>query len=117
MLNIALLNIIFKGISGKKTENNHQNQLFRRSRWQLAIWYSGMFSAILSICGLAIYEAIVYANRLTVDREIETVANQIHEVLEPILQESGEFKTIESKIFEQTCSLTNSCYENEFLLY
>ena len=105
--------ILFKIISATKTKNNPQNKLFERSRWQLAIWYAGILSLVLGICGVGIYQAIAYSQRLTVDRELEAIANSIHEVLEPILQEPGQFKAVEAEIAAKICSLTNNCQDRQ----
>ena len=84
--------------------------VFERSRWKLASWYAGMLGVVLSLCGLAVYQAIAHAHKLTLDQEIETVANNIHETLEPILQEPGQLEALETKIVPRICSLISNCY-------
>lgn len=59
-----------------------QNQLFRRSRFQLAVWYAGVMGAILTLLGLGVYRAIAHAHEVTINREIKSVADAVHDAIE-----------------------------------
>ncbi|MGB7272825.1 MAG: two-component sensor histidine kinase, partial [Geitlerinemataceae cyanobacterium] len=66
-----------------------RNQLFGKTRIQLTVWYTAAIGLILSACGFGAYEAISHAHRVTIDREIESVAGTLHDSLELVLQEPG----------------------------
>ena len=67
-----------------------QNQLFSRSRWQLANWYAAILSVVLLICALGVYEATAHAHRVSVNQELESVAGTLHDSLLPVLQQPGK---------------------------
>ena len=60
----------------------NESKLFQRTRWQLAIWYAGVMGAILSLSSFGVYEAIDHAQRLSTDRELQSVAGRLHDDLE-----------------------------------
>ena len=76
-----------------------QNRLFDQTRWRLARWYAGVFSLILGIFGLAVYEAIVHAHQITFNQELQTVGGTIHDSLEPILEHPEKLELKASLIF------------------
>ena len=86
-----------------------QNKLFRETRWRLAIWYSGVMGVILTISALGVYEAIAHAHRITIDREVESVASTLKDTLEPSLKEAGKLEPEIQKIWPSLCFLPASC--------
>ena len=94
---------------GASTFKDSQNQLFWRTRWRLATWYAGFMGIILVICGLGVYQALTYAHRLTITQELESVANNFHEALEPILQEPGKLAPAATKILPHLCLVGTEC--------
>ena len=60
----------------------HQNKLFQSTRLSLAGWYVMVMGIILSVCSLGVYEAILHAHQITIDRELESVGATIHDSLE-----------------------------------
>ncbi len=66
------------------------NRLFRRSRWQLTGWYTGVMAVVLAISALGMYEAIAHAHRVAADRELKSVAEAVHDNLEKSLTASGQ---------------------------
>lgn len=91
-----------------------QHKLFRQTRWQLTTWYAGVIGAILTICGLGFYEAIAHAHRITIDRELESVAGTLHDSLKPILQEPGRLNPKVNNLLSNVCSIEINCEENRF---
>lgn len=89
--------------------NDNQNQLFGRTRWRLATWYAAIMGSILVLCGLGIYEALTYAHRLTTTQELESVANELHEILEPILEQPGKLTPAATKILPDLCLINTKC--------
>ena len=89
--------------------NNNPNKLFGQTRWRLATWYAGIMGAILVLCGLGVYKALTYAHRLTITQELESVANNFHEILEPILKQPGKLAPAATKILPNLCLASTEC--------
>ena len=87
----------------------NQDRLFKTTRWRLACWYAGVMSIILGACGLAAYEAIAHAHRVTIKREIESVAGTFHDSLELDLEQPGKLNPAVNKLFPSLCLVTNDC--------
>lgn len=88
---------------------DNQNKLFGQTRWRLATWYAGIMGAILVLCGLGVYKALTYAHRLTINQELESVANNFHETLEPILEQPGHLAPAAKKILPNLCLVSTEC--------
>ncbi len=67
----------------------NQNQLFQQTRWRLASWYAGVMGVILGLSAFGLYEAIAHAHWITLDRELSSVAGNLHHSLEPVLKQPG----------------------------
>lgn len=65
--------------------NRDDRQLFRETQRRLAGWYAGVMGAILGLGGLGLYEVVIHAHRMTLDREVQSVTATIHASLEPLL--------------------------------
>jgi signal transduction histidine kinase len=88
---------------------NHQNQLFGQTRWRLTMWYAGMMGAVLGLCGWGTYNALAYAYRLAITQELDLVANELHQTLEPILEQPGQLTAAVTKIFPDLCLVNTQC--------
>ncbi|MDY7004211.1 MAG: two-component system sensor histidine kinase RppB [Cyanobacteriota bacterium] len=87
----------------------HQNKLFQQTHLSLAGWYVTVMGIILSICSLGFYEAILHAHRITVDREIESVATTIHDSLKTVLEQPGQITVAATRILPDFCLVETSC--------
>ncbi|MEO1350225.1 MAG: two-component system sensor histidine kinase RppB, partial [Cyanobacteria bacterium J06635_15] len=86
-----------------------QNQLFRRSRLRLATWYAGVMGIILALLGLGVYPAIAHAHEVTVDREIQSVANALHDALEATLSGPAQLNQVPPQLLPDLCVSDASC--------
>ena len=86
-----------------------QNPLFSRTRWRLAGWYAGVIGCILGLCGLGVYHLVALANRETIDSGLESVANALHDSLEPVLQQPGQLQQIAQELSFELCSTQADC--------
>ncbi len=93
------------------TFDSPQNQLFERTRWRLASWYAGVMGGILGVLGLGVYEAIAHAHRITIDRELQTVAGTLHDSLESVLKQPGKWEAAASRLLPDACLVENSCFD------
>ena len=91
-----------------------QNQLFQQTRLRLASWYAGAMGILLSLSGFGVYEAIVHAHKITVDREIEAVAGTLHDSLETVLKTPEQFEPDIWRILPDLCVMEteNDCQKN-----
>lgn len=85
----------------------NQNKLFIQTRWRLAFWYAGVMGAILGVCGIGVYEAIAHAHRITIDREIKSVATTLDNSLKLILKQPGTIEPEVKNLLPNICSIPN----------
>lgn len=86
-----------------------QNNLFGKTRIQITVWYTGAIGLILSFCGFGAYEAISHAHRVTLDREIESVAGTLHDSLELVLQKPGYLEPQVQRFLPNLCEIDRPC--------
>ncbi|HEY9710325.1 MAG TPA: hypothetical protein V6D48_19115, partial [Oculatellaceae cyanobacterium] len=87
------------------------NKLFSRSRWRLALWYTGVMGFILSVCGLAVYEMTAHDRWKALDRELESVAGTLHDSIEPTLKQPGHLEVSVQQILPGLCLTGTDCSE------
>lgn len=85
------------------------NRLFRRSRWQLTAWYTGVMAVVLGLSGLGVYEAIAHAHRVTADRELKSVAETVHDAVEETLTTDGQLETVSQTLLPNLCVAGEDC--------
>ena len=87
----------------------HENKLFQRTRLSLASWYVMVMGIILSICTLGFYEAILHAHRITILRELKSVAKTIHDSLKVVLKQPSKLTATATRILPDLCLVETSC--------
>ncbi|MEB3335958.1 MAG: two-component system sensor histidine kinase RppB [Leptolyngbyaceae bacterium] len=87
----------------------HQNHLFHQTRLQLASWYAGVMGCILGLCGFGLYQVVTHAYRETIDQGLESVANAVHESIEPTLQQPGQLRQLAQQLSLELCQTQTSC--------
>lgn len=87
----------------------HQNKLFQSTRLSLAGWYVMVMGIILSVCSLGVYEAILHAHQITIDRELESVGATIHDSLEAVLKQPAQVTVAATRILPDFCLVEISC--------
>ncbi|MBE9156433.1 HAMP domain-containing histidine kinase [Nodosilinea sp. LEGE 06152] len=85
------------------------NRLFRRSRWQLTGWYTGVMAVVLAISALGMYEAIAHAHRVAADRELKSVAEAVHDNLEKSLTAKGQIESGSPELLPSLCLTGDPC--------
>lgn len=85
------------------------NRLFRRSRWQLTGWYTGVMAIVLAISALGMYEAIAHAHRVAADRELKSVAEAVHDNLEKSLTSGNQIESGSSDLLPSLCLTGDPC--------
>lgn len=84
-------------------------KLFRNTRWRLASWYISGISLILVMIGFGVYEAIIHAHRITVEKELKTVAGTLHDNLAIILDTPGKLSEDVEQFFPNLCLINEPC--------
>jgi two-component Ni(II)/redox sensor kinase NrsS len=87
----------------------NSQQLFRRSRLQLAAWYALVMGSILNLLGLGMARALVQANWVALEREIESIAGTLHDSLEPMLLPAEDPTNALQQIFPDLCIADQPC--------
>ena len=83
--------------------------LFRRSRARLALGYAGVMAVILGLSGFGIYRALVLANWVALEREVESIAGTLHDSLEPLLLPAESPTDLLQQIFPDLCVVGQVC--------
>jgi signal transduction histidine kinase len=92
-----------------KPARKSQNELFRRSRLRLAIWYVEVMGVILALLGLGVYQAIAHAHKVTIDREVKSVADTIHNTLEATVFSPDQLHQVPSQLLPNLCLSDQPC--------
>lgn len=98
--------------SGHSNRNGAQQQIFRRSRLQLAVWYAGVMGAVLTLLGLGVYRAISHAHEITIDREIKSVADAVHDAIEVEASSPAQLDRVPPQLLPNLCILEEACSES-----
>ncbi|MEC4895533.1 MAG: two-component system sensor histidine kinase RppB [Oscillatoria sp. PMC 1051.18] len=93
-----------------------QNRLFQKTRCRLAVWYAGVMGVILSVFGLGVYEAIAHAHRITIDRELQSVASRLENSLEMILTQPGTLTPTATRFLPDICIVDINCLNSDLTL-
>ncbi len=88
----------------------YQNHLFHQTRLQLAGWYAGVMGCILGVCGFGVYQIVAHAYRETIDQGLESVANALHDSVEPTLQQSGQLPQLAQQLSLELCHTQTTCF-------
>lgn len=91
-------------------------QLFRRSRLRLALWYALVTGSIFGLSGLAMYRVLMQSRWVALEREIESIAGTLHDSLEPILPASDAPAVVLQQIFPDLCLAEQPCNETPTLI-
>jgi signal transduction histidine kinase len=83
--------------------------LFKKTQWRLASWYVAIISIVLIILGFGVYEAIIHAHQMTIEKELKTVAGTLHDNFEPILDQPGILENNIFKLMPNLCRINNHC--------
>ena len=86
-----------------------KNPLFYRTRLHLAGWYAGVMGCILGLCGFGVYHVVAIASRETIDHGLESVANALHDSIEPVLQQPGQLQQLAQELSFELCLTQADC--------
>ncbi len=85
------------------------HRLFRQSRLRLAVWYGGVMGTILTLLGLGVYRAISHAHEVTIDREIASAADALHDAIEATASNPTQLSRVPSQLLPDLCLAGESC--------
>ncbi len=95
--------------AAKEGASGPQYRLFRRSRLRLATWYTGVMSTILALLSLGVYQAIDHAHEVTLDREIQSVADATHDAIEANASVPQQLDQVPPQLLPELCILNEPC--------
>jgi two-component system, OmpR family, Ni(II)-sensor and/or redox sensor kinase NrsS len=94
----------------------NSQQLFRRSRTRLALWYAVVMAVILGLSGFGIYRSLVQSNWEAMERELASIAGTLHDSLEPILPAENDPTAVLRRILPELCLPERPCNANPTLI-
>ncbi|BAQ64742.1 two-component system sensor histidine kinase RppB [Geminocystis sp. NIES-3709] len=89
----------------------NNNHLFKKTQLSLTCWYASIFSGIIALGTLGVYESIVHAHYVTINNELKTVAGTFHDTLEPLLIEPNKLDKTIKNILPDLCLVKEKCKE------
>lgn len=90
----------------------NKNVLFSKTRRQLAVWFVSVMAIILIVCELSLDRALSQAYKATLDRELTSVANTLHNGFLTILDRPGILESNVSNLLPDICFESDDCYES-----
>lgn len=85
------------------------NRAFTLTRWRLTLLYAGTMGVILSASAIGFYVAVAQDQRREIDHRLETVANTLHDSLEPSLTQPGQITPLVWQLLPSLCPTTAPC--------
>lgn len=90
----------------------NNNHLFKKTQLSLTCWYASIFSGIIVLGALGVYEAIVHAHYVTINNELKTVAGTFHDTLESLLIEPNKLDKTVQQTLPDLCLVQEKCEDN-----
>ena len=91
----------------------NKNLLFSKTRRQLAVWFISVMAIILLVCEISLDRALAQAYKATLDRELTSVANTLHNGFVTILDRPGILESNVSNLLPDICFENDDCYESD----
>lgn len=86
-----------------------RNPIFHQTRLQLAAWYTLVMGGILGLSGLGIYSVVAHAYHDTIDQGLESVANTLHQSIEPAWQQPEYLQHLAKELSLELCAPQTNC--------
>lgn len=90
-----------------------QIRVFKKTQCRLAAWYAAVIGLFLSLCGVAIYQVMIRAYLLSIDKELEAVTGTLQSVIEPILKQPKRLEPIFQVVLPNLCVPASNCSTNK----
>ena len=87
----------------------NRNQVFRVTRWRLAVLYAGVMGVILAVYSIAAYRMMVEDHWQTIDQKLESLVGTLHDGLEPFFQTPGQIEPIAKQLLPGLCLAKTVC--------
>ncbi|PZV02898.1 MAG: two-component sensor histidine kinase [Leptolyngbya sp.] len=85
---------------------------FWLTRWRLTALYASTMGVILTASAVGFYLAMAQAHRREIDHRLETVANTLHDSLEPSLGQPGQLNPVVFQLLPNLCIPTADCTDS-----
>lgn len=82
---------------------------FHLLRCRLVLWYTTVMGLVLGICGFALYEAIARTQWLSLEQEMESTTETLHEQLIPVLRQPGHLDAQVQQRLPGICVIELGC--------
>ncbi|ACK69407.1 integral membrane sensor signal transduction histidine kinase [Gloeothece citriformis PCC 7424] len=87
----------------------NQNQIFNRTRRQLAGWYVLVTGLLLSICGVGLYQVVIYSQEYILRQKLESLSGTLHDSIEPFLEQPNQINNNVKKLLPGLCLKGQVC--------
>ena len=90
----------------------NRNRLFSKTRRHLTVWFVSVMAIILIVCEFSLDRALSQAYQATLDRELTSVANTLHNGFLTILDKPGKLESSVANLLPDICPYSNACYRS-----
>lgn len=86
-----------------------RHPLFIQTQWRLAGWYTLVISLLFTLCGIGLYQAVLYAQRYVLRQKLESLAGTLHDSIEPMLEQPGKLNSKVNPLLPGLCLQGEVC--------
>lgn len=87
----------------------NQSQIFNRTRRQLAGWYVLVMGLLLSVCGVGLYQVVIYSQQYILRQKLESLSGTLHDSIEPFLEQPAQINDNVKKLLPGLCLRRKVC--------
>jgi signal transduction histidine kinase len=87
----------------------NQNQIFNRTRRQLAGWYALVMGLVLSVCGVGLYQVVIYSQEYILRQKLQSLSGSLHDSIEPFLEQPAQINDSVKKLLPGLCLKAKAC--------
>ncbi|WP_373480593.1 two-component system sensor histidine kinase RppB [Geminocystis sp.] len=85
------------------------NRIFTQTQFSLTCWYASIFTGIISLGALGVYEAIAHAHYVTINQELKAVSGTFHDTLKSLLIKPNKLENTVTEILPDLCLVNQKC--------
>lgn len=87
----------------------NQSRIFNRTRRQLAGWYVLVMGLLLSVCGVGLYQVVIYSQEYILRQKLQSLSGTLHDSIEPFLKQPAQMNDNVKKLLPGLCLKGKDC--------
>jgi signal transduction histidine kinase len=83
--------------------------VFQKTRFRIAAWYTTVMGLILIVCAIGVYQAILQERTNALEQKLEILLGTLHDSIEPLLTKPGRINAQVAQILPGLCRSGSDC--------